>query len=74
MSCPCCCCTFSLRLLSIVVEATECGSPASERGDVEEGGVARKPSSEHPGGASERLTGKEGEEVGFVQKELLLMG
>jgi len=40
--------------------------PSSERGDVEEGGVGRMPSSERPGekkgGASERLTGKEGEE------------
>ena len=40
--------------------------PSSERGDVKEGGVGRMPSSEHPGekqgGASERLTGKEGEE------------
>ena len=37
--------------------------PSSERGDVEEGGVGRMPSSERPGekkgGASERLTGKE---------------
>jgi len=40
--------------------------PSSERGDVEEGGVGRMPSSERPGkkkgGASEHLTGKEGEE------------
>ena len=42
--------------------------PSSERGEVEEGGVGRKSSSERPGekkaGASERLTGKEGEEGG----------
>jgi len=40
--------------------------PSSERGDVEEGGVGKMPSSERPGekkrGTSERLTGKEGEE------------
>jgi len=40
--------------------------PSSERGDVEEGGVGRVPSSKRPdekkGGTSERLTGKEGEE------------
>jgi len=39
---------------------------SSERGDMEEGGVGRMPLSERPGekkgGASERLTGKEGEE------------
>jgi len=42
--------------------------PSSERGDVEEGGVGRMPLSERPGekkgGASERMTGKEGEEGG----------
>jgi len=41
--------------------------PSSERGDVEEGGVARMPWLERPGkkkgGASERLTGKEGESL-----------
>jgi len=40
--------------------------PSSERGDVEEGGVGRMPSSERPGKKkgvlSERLTGKEGDE------------
>ena len=53
-------------VVSIVLSATKFESPSSERGDVEEGGVGRMPSSEHPGekkgGASERLMGKEGEE------------
>ena len=46
--------------------------PSSERGDVEEGAVGTMPSSERPGekkgGASERLTGKEGEERGKARR------
>ena len=61
-----CCGTFFLYLLSLVWSATKFESPSSERGDVEEGGVERMSSSEHPGekkgGTSERPTGKEGEE------------
>ena len=33
-SCPCCRCTFSLRLLSIVVLTTKCESPVCEGGLV----------------------------------------
>ena len=60
---------FPVATVNFVV-ATKFESPSSERGDVEEGGVGRMPSSEHPGekkgGASERLTGKEGEEEEVV--------